>query len=146
MAKAIAGGELFVLAMIKIINSMNKKILYILIAIIPLISIYYFLVPKYSFPIIPSHKAGPFNIDYKTISNPYLTTTTTVPAIVPSITTTVPFITTTKSPPTTIILKVDCSKILLSADELQEITDKMNQVAKEAGRLDANSLKKLFTP
>jgi hypothetical protein len=38
---------------------MNKKILYVLVAIILLVPIYYFLIPKYSFPIIPSHKGGP---------------------------------------------------------------------------------------
>ena len=35
---------------------MNKKILYVLVAIILLVPIYYFLIPKYSFPIIPPHK------------------------------------------------------------------------------------------
>ena len=59
MVKAIAGGELFVLVMIKIINNMNQKILYFLAAIILLVLVYYFLIPKYSFPIIPPHKAGP---------------------------------------------------------------------------------------
>jgi hypothetical protein len=58
VAKAITGGELYVFRQNKT-NNMNKKILYVLMAIILLVLVYYFLIPKYSFPIIPPHKAGP---------------------------------------------------------------------------------------
>jgi len=55
VAKAIADGELFVFRQNKT-NNMNRKILYVLMAIILLVLVYYFLIPKYSFAVIPPYK------------------------------------------------------------------------------------------